>query len=205
MKIRKAFWQMITFSPWLYALNMLLQLFRSGLLLLPGLIVFAIFNVLTANEPVGWNLWTLGAGLLGAAVARVTVKLCSEATNAICIEYSNTLIRRNVFTQLLTQLGAQALPSSPGDLINRFVTDTATLTQTIRYINIMFGTALQSLIAVIIMVTINPLITLVAFVPLVGSSILMNTMSARIQHYHRESRKAAGEVGSFMGESKERK
>jgi ATP-binding cassette, subfamily B, bacterial len=200
MNTHKAFWQMITFSPWLYALNVFLQLFRSGFLLLPGLIVFAIFNMLTANEPVGWNLWTLCALLVGAAVARVTVKLCSEATDATCIEYSNTLIRRNVFEQLLTKLGARALPYSPGDLINRFDTDTATVTQTIRYTNIMFGTAVQSLIAVIIMLTINPLITLVAFVPLVGSSILMNKMSARIQQYHRESRKAAGEVGSFMGE-----
>jgi len=68
MNTHKAFWQMITFSPWLYALNVLLQLFRSTFLLLPGLIVFALFNVLTANKPVGWDLWTLGALLAGQAM-----------------------------------------------------------------------------------------------------------------------------------------
>ena len=139
MNTRKAFWQLITFTPWLYTLNVLLQLFRSVFLLLPGLIVFALFNVLTANKPVGWDLWTLGALLVGAAVARVTVKLCSEATDATCIEYGKTLIRRNVFEQLITKLGAQALPSSPGELLNRFDTDTATITETIRYGNIVFG------------------------------------------------------------------
>jgi ATP-binding cassette, subfamily B, bacterial len=200
MNTHKAFWQMITFSPWLYALNVLLQLFRSTFLLLPGLIVFALFNVLTANKPVGWDLWTLGALLVGAAVARVTVKLCSEATDSTCIEYGKTLIRRNVFDQLITRLGAQALPYSPGEQINRFDADTAVMTDTIRFANILFGCAIQALLAVIIMLTINPLITLVVFVPLAGSSLLMKRMTGRIQKYHHESRKAAGEVSSFIGE-----
>jgi ATP-binding cassette subfamily B protein len=200
MKTRKAFWRIITFSPWLYLLNALLQLVRSLLLLLPGLIVFAIFNMLTANKPVGWDLWTLGALLVGVAVARVTVVLCNVAVDATCMEYGNTLIRRNVFEQLITKLGAQALPASPGDLINRFNADTTTITETIGYTNTVLGAAIQALVAVIIMLQINPLITLAVFVPLVISSVLLHRMSAKIQEYHRESRKAAGEVSSFIGE-----
>ncbi|HEY6409802.1 MAG TPA: ABC transporter ATP-binding protein [Ktedonobacteraceae bacterium] len=200
MNTHKAFWQMITFSPWLYALNVLLQVLRSTFLLLPGLIVFALLNVLTANKPVGWDLWTFGALLVGAAVARVTVKLWSEATDATCIEYGKTLIRRNIFEQLITKLGAQALPSSAGSLINRFDADTAVMTDTIRYANILFGCTILALLAVIIMWTINPLITLVVLVPLAGSSLLMHAMTGRIQQYHHESRKAAGEVSSFIGE-----
>jgi ATP-binding cassette subfamily B protein len=200
MKTRKALWQIITFSPWLYFFNVFLQLFRSGFLLLPGLIVFAIFNMLTTNQPAGWNLWTLSALLVGAAAARVTALLCSVAMDATCIEYGNTLIRRNVLEQLITKLGAQALPYSPGELISRFDTDTGTIMETISYTNILFGAAIEALIAIIIMLTINPLITLVIFVPLIGSSVLINMMSARIQRYHRESRQAAGEVSSFIGE-----
>jgi ATP-binding cassette subfamily B protein len=200
MKTYKALWQIITFSPWLYLLNVFLQLFRSGFLLLPGLIVSAIFNVLTANQPVGWNLWTLSALLVGAAVARVTAMLSSVAMDATCTAYGNTLIRRNILEQLITKSGAQALPYTPGELISRFDTDADTIMETIGYTNIIFGAALEAFTAIIIMLTINPLITLVVFVPLVGSSVLMNTMSARIQQYHRESRQAAGEVSSFIGE-----
>lgn len=200
MNIRQAFWQIITFSPWLYMLNVLLQLFRSLFLLLPGLLVFAIFNVLTANKPIGWDLWSLGALLVGVAVARVTVLLCNIAVDTTCMEYGNTLIRRNVFEKLLSRTGAQALPCSPGELINRFSTDTATFTETISFTNAVLGAAIQALVSVIIMVTINPLMTLAVFVPLMASSVLMNLMSARIQKYHRESRRAAGEVSSFIGE-----
>src|SRR6266436_6724500 len=41
---------------------------------------------------------------------------------------------------------------------------------------------------------------LVVLVPLAGSSLLMKRMTGRIQKYHHESRKAAGEVSSFIGQ-----
>ncbi|HLZ60221.1 MAG TPA: ABC transporter ATP-binding protein [Ktedonosporobacter sp.] len=200
MNTRKAFWQIITFSPWLYAFNVFFQLFRNGFLLLPGLIVLAIFNVLTANKPVGWDLWTLGALLVGAAVARVTAVLSSNAMNTTCTEYGKTLIRRNLFAQLITKLGAQSLPYAPGELINRFDADTTMVTETLAFTNRAFGAGVQALGSIIIMWLINPLITLVVFLPLVGSSVLINRVSARIQQFHREGRRSAGEVSSFIGE-----
>src|SRR5690349_6129297 len=120
MNIGKAFWRIVIFSPWLYIFNIILQLFRNLILLLPGLIVFAMFNMITANKSVGWNLWTLGALLVGAATARVTAMLSSTAMMATCVEYGNTLLRRNVLEQLITKSGSQTSTHSPGELINRF-------------------------------------------------------------------------------------
>jgi ATP-binding cassette subfamily B protein len=200
MSTRKTFWRIITFSPWLYSLNIFLQLFRSLFLLLPGLAIFTIFTLITANKPIGWDLWTAGALLAGAAVARVTAMLCSVAVDATCVEYSNTLVRRNLFEQLIAKTGARTLPHSPGELISRFDGDIAAITETIQYTNIVIGAAVQSLVAIAVLLTIQPLITLVVLVPLVGSSTLINLLSARIRKYHRESRKAAGEVSAFIGE-----
>lgn len=200
MNMRKAFWHIITFSPWLYLLNVFFQLFRSVFLLLPGLIVSWIFNVITTNKPVGWDLWTLGALLVGAAAARVTALLCSVAVDATCSEYSNTLIRRNVFAHLISHPATQAHLYAPGELISRLNTDTSTITETLAYTNILLGATIQALVAVTIMLTINPLMTLVIFVPLVSSSVLMKRMGTKIQKYHRESRKTAGEVSAFIGE-----
>ncbi len=200
MSIYKAFWRLITFSPWFYVFNVVLQLCRSVFLLLPGLIVFAIFNVITDNKPVGWDLWTLGALLVGAAVARVTAMLSSTAMDVTCVEYGNTLLRRNVFEQLITRMGAQGLSSSPGELINRFDTDATAITDALSYSNVLLSMVAETLVAIIVMLSINPLITLVVLLPLVGASLLINRMSAKIQQYHRESRKTAGEVSSFIGE-----
>lgn len=200
MSIFGTFWRMITFSPWWYLLNVFLQLLRCGFLLLPGLIVSTIFTLLGGNAPVGWDVWTLCALLVGVAVARVTVVLVNEAVDATCMEYGNTLLRRNIFAQLLGKQGAQTLPSPPGELVNRFTTDTAMITETIGTMNIVLGTGIQALVALIIMLTMNWQITLIALVPLVGSGLVMHHMSAKIQISYRESRRTSGEVSAFLGD-----
>lgn len=200
MKTRSALWTIISSSPWLYALDIVLQLLRSSIPLVPGLVVAEIFNSFTANEPITWSFWTLIALLVGAAIARVTTLLCSVAADATCIEYGNALMRRNLFERILKKPGAQALPYSPGELIGRFNDDTRIVTETIANSFMVFGSGIQALLAILILLRVNPMITLVVFVPLAGSGALMNMASARIQKYHRESRKAAGEVSSFVGE-----
>ncbi|GHO76523.1 HlyB/MsbA family ABC transporter [Ktedonobacter sp. SOSP1-85] len=193
-------WRIITFSPWWYLLNVFLQLIRCLFLLLPGLIVSAIFTLLNGNAPVGWDMWTLCALLVGIAVARVTVVLANEAVDATCMEYGNTLLRRNIFAQLLNKQGAQTLPYPPGELVNRFNTDTTMITETIGNMNIVLGTGIQALVALIIMLTMNWQITLVVLVPLVGSGFVMHHMSTKIQTYYRESRRTSGEASAFLGD-----
>lgn len=200
MKVYQALWKIVAFSPWSYTLNLILQQFRSLLPLLPGLIVFQIFNVLTTKQPIGWNLWTLGALLVGSATARVASMLGATALDATCTEYGNALIRRNVFGQMLAKLGAQALPHAPGELISRFEMDTATVAETLDYTAQVSGAIMGAVVAIIVMLMINPLITCVVFIPLAGISALINLSGTRIQHYHRESRKTAGEVSAFIGE-----
>lgn len=200
MKTYQVLWKMVTFSPWYYTLNLILQQFRSLLPLLPGLIVFQIFNVLTTNQPIGWNLWALGALLVGSATTRVASMLSATALDATCIEYGNALIRRNVFGQMLAKLGAQALPHAPGELLSRLEMDAATVAETLDYTAQVSGAIMGAVVAIIVMLTINPLITCVVFLPLAGISALINLLGTRIQHYHRESRKTAGEVSAFIGE-----
>ncbi len=199
MSTFNSFWRIITFSPWWYLLNVLLQLLRSVFLLLPGLIVSTIFTLLGGNAPVGWDLWTLCAFLVGVAVARVTVVLVNEAVDATCMEYGKTLLRRNIFARLLDKQGAQTLPFAPGELVNRFTTDAAMITETLGTMNIVLGMGIQALVALIIMLTMNWQITLVVLVPLAGSGLLMHHMSAKIQASYRESRRTSGEVSAFLG------
>ncbi|GHO78842.1 HlyB/MsbA family ABC transporter [Ktedonobacter sp. SOSP1-85] len=200
MKTYQALWRLIRFTPGLYAIDLFFQLFRSLILLLPGVLVYNMFNIITANRPIGWDLWTLGALLVGAAIARVVSMLSSTGMDAICGEHGNALVRRNIFGQLISRVGAQELPASPGEMVSRFDADTESLTNTIAYTFMNIGSLLQALGALVIMLIMQPVTTLVVFIPLIGSSLLMTRLSRRIQEYHRESRKAAGAVSSFMGE-----
>ena len=200
MKTYQALWRLIRFKPGLYAIDLFFQLFRSLILLLPGVIVYNMLNIITSNRPIGWDLWTLGAFLVGAAIARVVSMLSSTGMDAICGEHGNALVRRNIFGQLISRVGAQELPGSPGELVSRFDADTESLTNTIAYTFMNVGSLLQALGALVIMLIMQPVTTLIVFIPLIGSSLLMAQLSRRIQEYHRASRKAAGAVSSFMGE-----
>lgn len=200
MKTYRTFWQLVAFAPWWHLLNVCLQLLRSGFLLLPGLIVSAIFALLNANRPIGWDLWTLGALFVGVAVVRTMIVLGSEAADAICMGYGSALIRQNILARLMGKPGAQALSWPRGELINRFDADVAMVTETLGEINVVLGTALLTLVALLIMITINWQITLLILIPLLGSGILMNRLSARIQTYYREGRRASGAASAFLGE-----
>ncbi|GCE08919.1 ABC transporter ATP-binding protein [Dictyobacter aurantiacus] len=200
MKTHQILWKLISFTPWLYASDLCLQLVLSLFQLLPGVIVANMFNIITANRPIGWDLWTLSALLAGTAITRMAAQLSIAAIEITCNEYGKTLVRRNIFGQLVSRIGAQRLPASPGDLVSRFDTDTEALPNTILYTVMNTGLLLQALGALVIMLIMQPVTTLVVFIPLVGASLLMTRLSRRIQEYHRESRKAAGTVSAFMGE-----
>lgn len=200
MNTTKAFWKLLSFSPWLYTINAILQLFRSLIPLLPGLFVFEIFNILATRQPIGWNIWTLSALLVGSATARVASMLCATASDTTCEEYGSALIRQNIIDQLLQKLGAQALPCAPGEIISRFDDDTRMVTETLVYTSMTFGAVVGALAALAIMFAVSPLMTCVVFLPLIFVSVLINWLGTRVQRYHRESRATAGEVSAFMGE-----
>nr|BBH86683.1 HlyB/MsbA family ABC transporter [Thermosporothrix sp. COM3] len=198
--MKNGLFKIIMYAPQLYLLNALLQIFRSIFLLLPGPIIAAFFDSISHRHQSGWNLWTLGALLVGAGIARVLAMLSSVATDTTCVETGKALLRRNVFQQIIMKTGARTLPASSGDMLNRFREDAHQVSEPIVYNLMAFGAGVQALIAIITLLSINPLITIVALIPMIGSNILMERMTTRIRAYHRESRQAAGAVSSFLGE-----
>ena len=200
MSTAKAFWKLLSFSPRLYTANAISQIFRSVVPLLPGLFVFEIFNLLATHQAPGWNLWTLGALLVGSAMARVAWMLCATALDTTCEEHGSALMRQNIIEQLLQKLGAQTLPCSPGEMISRFDDDTRTVVEALVYTSMTFGAVGGALVALAILFVVSPLMTCVVTLPQVAVSVLINVLGTRVQRYHRESRATAGEVSAFMGE-----
>ena len=70
-------WKLLTIDARLYALSAVLQSARLGFTMLPGLIVREIFNQIAGVGTAGWNLWTLCALLIAAALMIVVVLLPS--------------------------------------------------------------------------------------------------------------------------------
>lgn len=194
-------WQLIRFRPGLYALSGLLASVMFYVFpLVPGLIVKGIFDNLSGKAQAELGIWTLitllvtsalvrGVALLGATAAEVTLNL----THA-------TLLRQNVFERILHRPGARALPASAGEAISRFRDDVLVISRFISWTLDPVGQALVAIIAIVVLASIDPWITLVVFVPLLIVITVVNLASKRIQQYRRVHQESIGQVTGLLGE-----
>ncbi len=201
MSLWAVLWRLPRLTPRLYALSLLLQILRLTILIVPGLIIGAIFDTLSARHQATWGLWALIALLVAVVAPRVAALLGAVALEYTCYYRGVAALSRSILARLLTRPGAQALPFSPGDTIGRLSWDVGELAAYLRFSVFVLGMAVQAVVALGIMLSIDAPVTLVVFVPLLGVGLLISVASARLRRYRRASRAAAGDVGAFLWET----
>jgi len=200
MKTYQYMWHMIRYRPWLYTLNALIWITIRVLPLVPGLIAQQFFNLLPKEAHLTRTLWTLIAFLVVTALARVVLYFAGGLVDNLHRFSMVNILRRNLLERILERPGARAVPDSPGEAISRFRDDAEQAEDAISWTLDNMGDALFAIIAVIIMLKIDVLITLLVFVPLIGVVATVQIVSDRLQTYRRASRKATGRVTSAIGE-----
>ncbi len=200
MKTYQYMWHMIRYRPWLYTLNALIWITIRVLPLVPGLIAQQFFNLLPKEAHLTRTLWTLIAFLVVTALARVVLYFAGGLVDNLHRFSMVNILRRNLLERILERPGARAVPDSPGEAISRFRDDAEQAEDAISWTLDNMGDALFAIIAVIIMLKIDVLITLLVFVPLIGVVATVQVVSERLEKYRRASRKATGRVTSAIGE-----
>ncbi len=193
-------WRLVRFTPWLYLGSLLLQIMRLGILVVPGLIVQRLFDALERETHFTWVFWGLIAFLVAVALARVAALLSGIFVELTSYFVSTALLRTNAFARLLARPDARTLPFPAGDLINRLDKDTGALAGYVAGTNMRVGMAVGAIVAIALMVHIDPLITGVVLVPFVIVAFVAQAATARLYIYNRTSREADGEVSAFLGE-----
>jgi ATP-binding cassette, subfamily B, bacterial len=193
-------WRFIRFKPWLCAVSLILQILRLGIILTPGLIVREIFNTLTGNATVKWSVEALIALIVAAALTRVVILLSAVAVELTYWYNCYALLQRNLFERILHRPGAQPLPYSFGDVISRLRGDTRLVINHVNFSFLVTGMGAAALAAIIVMASINPLITAVVLLPLVGIGLIVHLASGPIEDYRRSSLAADGRATAFLSE-----
>ena len=196
----RALREMVRQSPGLYARDAVLQVFRSGLPLLPALVVREVLDRVSAGRHLDTAMWLLLGLLFGAIAGRVTALLLCVGTDATVSASGQGLLMRNGLRAVLARPGALGLGRSSGDMVSRLTGDTAAVPDMMVSSLIVLGSMVQALVALVVMLTISPLITAVAIVPLLGAGVLINLTSRQIKRYHSQTRDAAAEVSSYLRE-----
>ena len=200
MKTYQFLWQMIRYRPLLYTTNAILWALIHLSPLIPGLILQQFFNTLPASTHLNPVVWLLVTLLVATALARCVLFLGGALADIPHRFIMSALLRRNLLERILERPGARAVPDSPGEAISRFRDDARQAENAVSWTLDQIGLGLFAIVAVIILLTVNVMITLFVFIPLVCVIVTARIMNAQLEKYRIASRKATGRVTSAIGE-----
>ncbi|HEY0738304.1 MAG TPA: ABC transporter ATP-binding protein [Herpetosiphonaceae bacterium] len=195
-----ASWRMMRWRPWLYTVSFALWV---GFYLMPlagGLITREIFNTLTGDAPATLGVWTLLALLVASEGLRILVFYLAMFFWMIFWFTAQALMRGNVMRWIVQGPGTRTLPDSSGEIVSRFRDDVEEFMMYFDNYLDLTGQGVFAVIALVIMLRINPLITIFVFLPLVGIVAVTHMMSTRIKRYRNANRQTTGRITAFIGE-----
>lgn len=187
--------------------------------LLPGLVVKAIFDRLSADgagsadatsavatsavataaaDPTAL-LW-LVAAIAGIGAMRFTSLLGAVAAEQSLRQVIQTLLRANLFEHILGRPGARPLPSSTGEAISRLRGDVEAVPQFLSWTLDPIGQSLAVGTALVVLWRVDPRLTLAVFGPLIATVTLVNVLAGRIRRLRLASRESEGAVTGHIGE-----
>jgi len=193
-------WRLVCYRPWLYLLAIALETLHVLAEMAPGPLARMFFDWLGSRGQ-ATGLWWIVALVAMTYLAHAAFYSGSALTMATFRLTSGALLRKNLFQRILALPGARALPYSPGEAASRFGGDVDEVMEYLAWLTSLFGLAVFSAIALVVMMRINSLVTSVVFLPLLAIVAIANLASQRFHRYRQASRRAAGHVIGFLGET----
>ena len=198
-------WRHLASLSWTFKWTLALDFLGSvvvivGLEQAVALTLREVFNTLTGDAMTSLSVWTLCAVLVGFAAARFVVFVGTYAlmfANAFMI---GALLQRNVLAHLMNLRGDRLLPASPSEAVTRFRDDASSVGGFLIAPKLIASEIVFAAVAVFIMIRISPVITLVAFIPLIVILTIFIVARTLIGRTRKRSREATGDVVGFLGE-----
>ncbi|MFF0868694.1 ABC transporter ATP-binding protein [Nonomuraea sp. NPDC003560] len=195
--------RLIGFDVRLYVLQILLWLPVHVLPLGGGLVLRQLFDQISGHSPatLRQSLW-LCAAFAGVELVRGIVLVFAWSYGSYWWDAAATLLRANVLGSVLTARGpvAARLPRSPGESLARLRDDVAELVELADESVPLAGGVLFGGVALAVMVSIDPVVTVTLVVPMLAIGVLSRLMGRVIRRRHQRARELGAGVTAFVGE-----
>ena len=198
-------WRYLKSLVWTFKWTLSLDIFVQAVLIAALehafiLTIREIFDTLTDDARTSLGVWTLCAALAGMVAFQMVMYV-----GAITLQFANqfmigALLRRNVLAHLMSLSGMRGLPASPGEAVTRFRGDASSVGRFYIWPKFIVSQLLVSIVAVAIMVSISPFVTLIGLLPIILVYLVVHFARTRIERTRKQSREAAGDVTGFLGE-----
>jgi ATP-binding cassette subfamily B protein len=207
MKTYQYYWQLIRYRPKYYAADIFNISLHFIIATVLGLILRAYFNYLTGEPEFGLPLWPVVAfQLLYGTVMSLTL----IASNLAYINFqyhSYALMMRNMLARVLQMPGGRPLPAradgnpmSTGQVISTFRDDTEQVLQAIVVVDDVIGLIITAIISFAIMLQINVVVTIGAFLPLSIIIFIAQKLGRYAKKYRELSREATSQVTGLIAD-----
>jgi ATP-binding cassette subfamily B protein len=192
---------MVKFRTWYWFVDLIsVTVFRAAWQLIPALILQAFFDFITGDSQLRLGIWTIVAWMAATWLGRLIGSYGFFYADVPLFADLSTLLRKNLMKHILRRPGASALPESAGEAVSRFRGDVMEIPLFVIWINDILVGLIIIATSIGLMLHINASITVFALTPLLIVGLISNAAARRIEHFRRDSRKAAGKVTGFIGE-----
>ncbi len=165
-----------------------------------GLLLKAIFDTITGNAQVGFDVYTLLAFM---AVLNLVILLVFQNgfwnLNEFLKNLLHARLQRNLLNTILSDRPQRAGPSA-GEMLNRFRDDATETVEPIFLGTLFIGSAVSLGVGVYVMASIDSVITVVALLPSIAVFLITKVLGRRIDVFRQRSREATGRVSGALGE-----
>ena len=195
-------WRQHRFRPKRQLINLAGVFLGWGAEILPGIAAKIVFDRLedgASTASLDWLWWPI-ALLAMRMVAVWITSITLQSTNG-AFSYANAaMLQRNVLRRVLELPGGRALPSSPGETVSRLRDDVEHVIWWPIGFNNVIGSAFTGAIAIAVMLTIDPRITVLVLLPLAGVVAVVELARRRIVVYRRANQVRTAAITGFIGD-----
>jgi ATP-binding cassette subfamily B protein len=195
-------WRQHRFRPKRQLINLAGVFLGWGSNILPGVAAKIVFDRLaegTSTASLPWLLWPI-ALLLMKMVATFITSITLQSTNGAFAYANAAMIQRNLLRRILELPGGRALPSSPGETVSRFRDDIEHVIWWPIGFNNVIGSSFTGAIAIIVMLSINPYITIAVFLPIAAVVAIVELARRRIVVYRRANQVRTAAITGYISD-----
>ena len=169
---------------------------------LVGLLLKLTFDAITGAAPVAIGVAGLLAVLTGVEVIRLTIFYVAIATWGRWWAGAQTLLRTNLLrAQVLSGAGVAGAPvRGAGGAVTVFRDDVEDLAEYVDSWVDLTGTLGFGTLSLLVMLSVDPVITLVVVLPLIAVFAVNRLLADRIRRVRRADRQATARVTGFLGD-----
>jgi ATP-binding cassette subfamily B protein len=172
-----------------------------------GLILRAFFDYLTSDGRSGLGVASVVGLQIGYALLAALALAAAILANTAFRYRSMSLMIRNMLARILEMPGAKPLPvgedgkaMSSGEVVSTFRDDTNELVDAMTTIEDVGGLGITAIISLVIMLGINPLVTLGTFAPLAVIILVARRLGPLVEKYRKASREATSQVTGLIAD-----